>query len=67
MTILVLLLSVVVFAMMVRTVNLGGLIRHPELQPDFPGPEERTLDTARSVAAVKADSQLSITTGGPRR
>jgi uncharacterized membrane protein len=30
-----LVLSVIVFAMMVRTANLGGLIRHPELRSDF--------------------------------
>jgi hypothetical protein len=28
-------LSVIVFAMMIRTANLGGLIRHPELRSDF--------------------------------
>jgi uncharacterized membrane protein len=33
--ILVLVLAVLVFAMMVRTANLGGLIRHPELGSDF--------------------------------
>jgi uncharacterized membrane protein len=33
--ILVLVLSVLVFAMMVRTAYLGGFIRHPELRPTF--------------------------------
>jgi uncharacterized membrane protein len=33
-----LVLSVIVFAMMVRTANLGGLIRHPELRSDFRAP-----------------------------
>jgi hypothetical protein len=28
-------MSVLVFAIMVRTAHLGGLIRHPELGPDF--------------------------------
>jgi fatty acid desaturase len=33
--VVVLVLSVIVFAMMIRTANLGGLIRHPELRSDF--------------------------------
>ncbi|MGA7393380.1 MAG: hypothetical protein WCA06_13520 [Terrimicrobiaceae bacterium] len=36
--IIALVLSVIVFAMMVRTANLGGLIRHSELRPDFQAP-----------------------------
>jgi len=36
--IVALVLSVIVFAMMVRTANLGGLIRHSELRPDFQAP-----------------------------
>jgi uncharacterized membrane protein len=42
--IVVLVLSVIVFAMMIRTADLGGQIRHPELRSDFrpqPGGDER--------------------------
>ncbi|MGA7216148.1 MAG: hypothetical protein WCE49_07960 [Terrimicrobiaceae bacterium] len=31
----VLVMSVIVFALMAWTANLGGLIRHPEIRPDF--------------------------------
>jgi hypothetical protein len=34
-TIVVFVLSIIVFAMMVRTANLGGFVRHQELRPDF--------------------------------
>jgi uncharacterized membrane protein len=34
--VIVLVLSLIVFALMARTANLGGLIRHPEIRSDFP-------------------------------
>jgi uncharacterized membrane protein len=42
-TIVVFVLSVVVFAMMVRTANLGGLVRHPEMRSDF-RPEAESVE-----------------------
>jgi hypothetical protein len=34
-SVIVLVLSVTTFVLMVRTANLGGLIRHPEIRSDF--------------------------------
>ena len=37
-SVIVLVLSLIVFALMARTANLGGLIRHAEIRPDFQPP-----------------------------
>jgi hypothetical protein len=34
-SVIVLVLSLIVFALMARTANLGGLIQHAEIRPDF--------------------------------
>ena len=37
-SVIVLVLSLIVFALMARTANLGGFIRHAEIRPDFQPP-----------------------------